>query len=457
MRAPFFIAMTLFFSASSFAILPLPYPVDAPDEDAALFTEPLRDPKSIQAYSELFSGGKAREMELPSFGEQNGSLGYEPNETFKVPPELKSRVDFWKKVYSQYSSNEALLHDYDFPEIVYEVVDISKYANDESMSYRKRMKLINKLLKERKAAISNNLKLLHEIRSEPENLSLELFSLFKKFEKIPDTDKFLSAAKRVRAQVGQRDRIVRGFFYGGRYFQKMMAIFESRGLPKELTRLPLVESAFNLNARSKVGASGIWQFMRSTGKLYLHIDKTIDERNDPLSATGAAAELLKQNYQALGSWPLALTAYNHGREGMARAVRALGTKDLATIISNYKSSTFGFASSNFYSEFLAILEVEREYRQHFGKLMVDSPINFEEMIMVDEVKFSQVANTCQLAEVVLSEYNPSLTEAVLSGRSKIPNGFRLKIPPHAKEKCQSQRLSYLRGMTNDRVRPRNVH
>lgn len=441
----------------SFGILPLPYPIDAQDEESALFTEPDRDPKSIQAYSELFSGGKAREMELPSFGEQIAALGYQPNETFKVTPELKPRVDFWKKVYAEYTSNQALIHDYENPEIIYEVVDISKWAADESLSYRKRMKLINKFLKDRKAAISANLKLLHESHTEPSSLSVELFSLFKKFEGIKDQDKFLTASKRVRAQIGQRDRIVRGFFYGGRYFQKMMEIFERRGLPKELTRLPLVESAFNLAARSKVGASGIWQFMRSTGKLFLHIDKTIDERNDPLSATGAAAELLKQNYDSLGTWPLALTAYNHGREGMARAVRAVGTTDLHTIINNYKSSTFGFASSNFYSEFLAILEVEREYRRHFGKLKVDSPIEFEEMIIVDDIRFSQIATNCGVTEMILSEYNPSLTDAVVNGRTKIPAGFRLRIPPKSKEKCQSQRMSYLRGLTNDRKRIRSIH
>lgn len=442
-------------SLPCFSILPLPYPVDAPEEESAVFTEPVRDPKSIQGYSELFSGGKAREMELPMFGGQKGALGYEPNETFKVPKELKPRVDFWKKIYSEYNSYQAVIHDYDNPEIIYDVVDISKYAANESLSYRKKMKLVNKLLKERKAAIALGLKQLHEVHHEPEALSLELFSLFKKFEKIPDTDKFLNASKRVRAQIGQRDRIVRGFFYGGRYLNKMMEIFEERGLPKELTRLPLVESAFNLAARSKVGASGIWQFMRSTGKLYLHIDKTVDERNDPLTATGAAADLLKQNFEALGSWPLALTAYNHGREGMARAVRTLGTKDLSQIINNYKSSTFGFASSNFYSEFLAILEVEREYRQHFGKLMVDSQVNYAEMYLAEEMKFSHLASLCQVPEAVLWEYNPSLTDAVVVGRAKIPFGFKLKVPVTALEKCQSKRLS-LRGRTHDRMWTRNT-
>jgi membrane-bound lytic murein transglycosylase D len=143
------------------------------------------------------------------------------------------------------------------------------------------------------------------------------------FKNINEPRKYFNAAhnKRIRFQLGQKDRFLQGLFYSGRYLALMEKIFKTNGVPAEITRLPFVESSFNLKAQSKVGASGIWQFMRSTGKLYLKINDTVDERNDPIRATEAAAQLLKLNYESLGSWSLAITAYNHGRKGLMRAVQ----------------------------------------------------------------------------------------------------------------------------------------
>ena len=94
------------------------------------------------------------------------------------------------------------------------------------------------------------------------------------------------------------------------------------GLPTELAALPHVESSFNTYAYSKVGAAGMWQFMRGTGRRFLRIDAAVDERLDPYRSTEAAASFLEQNYIVLGSWPLALTAYNHGAGGMKRRAGA---------------------------------------------------------------------------------------------------------------------------------------
>lgn len=110
-------------------------------------------------------------------------------------------------------------------------------------------------------------------------------------------------------------------------------------------------------ARSKAGAVGLWQFIKATGKRYLTITRRRDDRRDPIRATEAAARLLKHNYEALGSWPLAITAYNHGKEGMLAARVAVGSSAIEDIISGYTGPRFGFASRNFYAEFLAALEV----------------------------------------------------------------------------------------------------
>lgn len=432
------ILMLSVFSAIALAILPLPYPTEIAMEDEETEGQLLRDPKTIEAYNELYLHSLKKEMELPTFDHQSDALGYEEG-TFSVPPELKTRVDFWKKIYSQYTSSQALLHDSDFPEVVYTVLNIERFTKEDGRTYRARMRSMNRYFKEEKEKIAYQLRRLHTLQSEPGNIPSDLLPLYRKFADITEENRFLEASHRIRAQVGQRDRVVQGFLFGGRYFHRMMDIFRSKGIPLQLTRLPLIESTFNLNARSKVGASGIWQFMRSTGKHYLRIDRYIDERNDPISATYGAAELLRQNYEALGSWPLAVTAWNHGREGMLRASRSLATTDLHEIIKRYKSRSFGFASSNFYCEFLAMLEVEREYRKYFGKLMVDSPLEFSEATVVEEVSFHEIASECKMDARELRVYNPGLTDRAVSEKTRMPKGLRLRLPTEKIKDCLSSR------------------
>lgn len=409
-----FVALIL--TLRSFALIPIPYSLES-----------------------------QREKELPDFGHQAGALGYKNQETFKVPQELKTRVEFWKRVYTELSSSQAIIHDSDYPELTYLILDISSYTEPSHLPYQRRMAAMNRFFKSEKEKLAKQLRQLHYLKETDSALPVELVSLRKKFEPIREKNKYLNAISRMRAQVGQRDHIVRGFIYGGRYFNEMMKIFEQKRIPKELTRLPLVESAFNLNAKSKVGASGIWQFMRSTGKQYLKIDKNIDERNDPIAATKAAAELLRENYEALGSWPLAITAYNHGRSGIARAVRNVGSQELHHIIKKHESPTFGFASQNFYSEFLAILEVEREYKRHFGKMLVDPPIEYERVLVLKHSPITEIANRCGISGKEISYYNPALTERVILGKGLVPKGFKLKVPLGNGELCSRNRKSLTRN------------
>jgi membrane-bound lytic murein transglycosylase D len=142
-------------------------------------------------------------------------------------------------------------------------------------------------------------------------------------------------------------------------------------VPAECALLPLVESSYE-NARSSAAAVGVWQFTRSTARDYLRVSGRVDERLDPLKSAQAAAKLLRQNYNSLGSWPLAVTAYNHGRGGMLRAKEAHGS-DLVDIISDYRGPVFGYASMNFYAEFLAAVDVYENHQQYFGTLTLDRP------------------------------------------------------------------------------------
>src|SRR5262249_57227313 len=133
-----------------------------------------------------------------------------------------------------------------------------------------------------------------------------------------------------------------------------------------------------LHAYARCGAAGMWQFSRPTGRRFMRVDSLVDERRDPFASSRAAALYLREVHNALDSWPLAITAYNHGPEGMARAVREVGTTDIATIIRQYDGKAFGYASRNFYAEFLAALQVEQDYQTHFGDLPLDAPLRFRE-------------------------------------------------------------------------------
>ncbi|MBI4574548.1 MAG: lytic transglycosylase domain-containing protein, partial [candidate division NC10 bacterium] len=171
----------------------------------------------------------------------------------------------------------------------------------------------------------------------------------------PET--LLRAAANIRVQQGLREKVDEGLRRARGLLPRILAILRRHSVPEELAALPMVESSFNPRARSKAGAVGLWQFIRSTGRRYLTISSRRDDRRDPIRATEAAARLLKHNYEALGSWPLAIIAYNHGKEGILAARAAVGSSAIEEIIARYAGPRFGFASRNFYAEFLAALEI----------------------------------------------------------------------------------------------------
>src|SRR6266566_3115674 len=166
------------------------------------------------------------------------------------------------------------------------------------------------------------------------------------------------------------------------------------------------------------GAEGLWQFMRSTGRRYMRIDSAVDDRLDPFRSTEAAAQLLAYNYRVLGTWPLALTAYNHGTAGVRRAKETLGTDDIVRIVRSYNSRTFGFASRNFYVSFLAALEVARTPEKYFGSLQRQSAVKFQEVQLPAYVSMPTLERAL----------NPALTHAVWDGRQRVPKAYRLRLP-----------------------------
>lgn len=332
---------------------------------------------------------------------------------------IERNINFWIEIYSKYTSKEGLVHDAKYIDHVYEVVQLDGNPITDA-------KIIQRAKQKWKALLLS----VHRKRFKPESMTVDEKKVYDLFSDVKESNRFLDAAyrKRLRFQQGQRDQFLEGLIQSGRYIQAMEAIFKREGLPSVLTRLPFVESSFNLKARSKVGASGVWQFMRSTGRLYLRITDAVDERNDPLLATEAAAKLLRLNYESLGTWPLAITAYNYGRKGIMRAVRRVGVDDLHELIMDFRSRSFGFASSNFFAEFMAATEVDQHTEKYFGKIVRDRPLEFIEMTVFDYIELRQLCRWLGLSVDQIRDLNAALSASVYQGRLLVPAGYRLRVP-----------------------------
>jgi len=348
---------------------------------------------------------------------------------FSIPKQLSLRVNFWINIYAQYNSWELVVHDVKYPQFIYKVIDNKDLFSNKKLSYQKRKWLINRRYQKEKIKIRKLLKALD--KGHKTNSADPLVRVIQKyFSTIKDSDKYARAGehKRVRSQSGLRDSFIKGIFHSGRYMPKIIEMLLGMDLPKQLAYLPFVESGFNEQAMSKVGASGLWQLMPTTGRFYLRVDKIVDERNDPLKSARAAAKLLKENFAALKSWPLAITAYNHGRAGIKRAVRDTGSREIFDIIDQYHGPSFGFASANFYSSFLAAVKVVENRGEYFGKVPLSEPLKFDNFIMTDFVDINTLSKFLKIKIEILKELNPGLTTAVYKGKKLVPVGYLLRVP-----------------------------
>ncbi len=306
---------------------------------------------------------------------------------FDISSDFKERVLFWFKVFNLYSSNHIILHDSEMPWKIFAVV------NTAGMSKSKE-----------KVAVS-------QARS-----------------------RIGKSSSQVREQRGLRNSIAHAIKQSGLYIDNMEEIFAKHHLPIELTRLPIVESSFNPKAYSYVGAAGMWQFMRKTGKHFLDkIDNSIDERLSPLKATEAAAELLKENYKIFGDWPLAISAYHHGPALLHSARYKLGTKHLPHIIKKFEHPDYGFASKNYYAEFLAALYTEKYHDLLFEDLEKKSPLTYDDIVMEYSMRVKTIMEICNVSLQDIKTYNPELKSKAFSANYYLPEDHWLKLPLGSKK------------------------
>ena len=336
---------------------------------------------------------------------------------FPRPAAIEPRVEFWTRVYSEVEGSGGLIHDSESLDLVYEVLRWPRDTPDRESSQRV------------EAAKRRYREILLRLAAGPRTgLGPEERRVLALFPPGVSSRTLREAADDIRFQRGQADKFRAGLVRSGQWEDHIERVFRERGLPPELAALPHVESSFNPLARSHAGAAGLWQFMPSTGRRFLRIDRAADDRMDPLRSSEAAASFLRESYDMTGTWPLALTGWNHGPGGVARAVRQLGTRDIDVIIDRYESNSFGFASRNFYCEFLAALDVDRHAERYFGRLQRDPAPETETVTTDYYYRAGSLARAFGVETDLLRELNLGLRESVWSGQQLVPKGYPVRFP-----------------------------
>ena len=331
----------------------------------------------------------------------------DPN-LFPRPPELESAVQFWTRVYTEVDTQSGFLHDSRHLSVIYTSLPLDR-----------------RQIENRRNRIREDLRVL--ATGKRSGLTASQQEILELWPADVSTQTLQEAASNVRWQLGQSDRFLGGLRRSGAYRSHINQVIREKELPIELAVLPHVESSFNPGAYSSAAAAGMWQFGRATGLRFMRIDHIVDERMDPYIATNAAMSLLEYNYSVLGTWPLALTAYNHGAGGIARAVRETGTTDIETIVANYRGRAFGFASRNFYAQFLAVLDVENNARQYFGDFRLNPAPEFATVEADAFIDAEVFARSVGISLEQLRADNPALRPAVWEGNKRIPRGFPVKV------------------------------
>lgn len=350
---------------------------------------------------------------------------------------LKPNVAFWTRIFGEYSEYQSVIHSMDHLDIVFEVLD---YRSEAVFMDKEALRKLRNL-DESKAvkAVEAQLAVVHDLRHSPEMLTPEQRRIFDQFARIEDDEKFSKAIGAVRSQRGLKERTHQALETSGKYLPAMEAVFRSYQMPLRLTRLPLVESSFNVDAYSKVGAAGLWQFIPSSARIYMRLNDVVDDRRDPWTSTDAAARHLRDDYDMLGAWPLALTAYNHGRGGVSRGLAEVGGSELPDLIRGYKSRNFGFASRNFYAEFLAASDVERNWKKHFGEIARKTPLEFEVVETKHYVPYETLRRLCNADDELFRKLNPAYRPEVIEGKLYVPPGHLIRVPAGA---AQSFEVAY---------------
>lgn len=228
----------------------------------------------------------------------------------------------------------------------------------------------------------------------------------------------------IKMYSGRRRNLVSFMLGEGKYFYPMFEeALDKENLPLELKYLPVIESALNPIARSRVGASGLWQFMAGTGRMYdLEINSLVDERRDPQKSTEAAAKYLKDLYGIYGDWNLVIAAYNCGPGNVNKAIRRSGgLTDYWAIYPYLPRETRGYVPA-----FIAATYIMNYYKAHnICPAVCTRPASLDTLYVDNKVHFQQITDVINIPIEDLRAYNPQFKKDIIPGDYK---KYALNLP-----------------------------
>lgn len=258
-----------------------------------------------------------------------------------------------------------------------------------------------------------------------------------------DYNEFVQSYIDIYTAPGRRSDMARVIGLSKYYFPIYEKAFHEAGIPEEIEFLSIVESQLNPNAVSRVGATGPWQFMAATGKIFgLTIDGNIDERRDPIQASYAAAAYLKDAYQEFGDWLLAIASYNCGKSSVERAIDKAGATDFWSIRQYLPTET-----RNYVPAYIAVSYVMNYFNKHD---IIPQAANFS--IKTDTVVVNRNVSLDNLAKAMgmdvkeLALLNPVYLRGIVTGTATAPR--RLILPQVSNDKFNA-----LYAALNDDVLP----
>ncbi|MEK7323222.1 MAG: LysM peptidoglycan-binding domain-containing protein [Pseudomonadota bacterium] len=371
-------------------------------------------------------------------------------ETFPLPAALRDNVAFWRSVFTEWRQSQVALHDMNYPAIVYDVIELDGKVGD-SLSEAQREQI-----KQHREAWEARLQAIAAAGQDGTELSDQDRDLRQRLINAGGAAAVAEAYLRVRTQRGVRERFRRGLEISGRYDAAFRRAFQEAGLPEDLAYLPHVESSFQYHAKSAVGAVGMWQFTRSAGQTFMTVDKAVDERLDPVASARGAARYLKHAYKQLGDWSLAITSYNHGIQGMARAKAEFGG-DFGRIVQEYKGKTFGFASRNFYAEFLAAREIASQPERFFPEgVAFEAPLRADHIVLDRPARSRDLAQRYGVTHSELVKMNPAWGTRASRSQTAIPAGVMVTLPSGTLLSAAVQNTALLAAATRKDDAPREA-
>lgn len=364
---------------------------------------------------------------------------------FAIPDYFHDSVYFWFSIYTQYSSKQVVIHDKDDLSIIYRVLDFNE-VHESDLNIFTKYKVQNQLAQENVVAIKKAFQKLIKGESSEDANNLVKILTSNKVELPKNPKKRRSLLKKLssnlRTQTGQKNMIYQGIINAELYLDFLENTMQLFNIPTELVGIAFLESSFNYKAESRVGASGIWQFMPFIANLFMpQITDTVDYRSNPVISSISAFHLLKQNKRILKKWDLAVTAYNSGTKHLVKARRKfkkVGDVDLAYILQNYNHPHLGFASQNFYSEFLALVHTLK-YRKTFfsieGKIQNKTFNSNDLQVYVARCKFKPSYLDKKYSKNITS-LNPQFKKVnslyssahLIVSDKELPNSYFYKVP-----------------------------